>query len=167
MRWPRGRHRSDTAASSGAHLSLLDGWLIVELLLLGSVGGFLAGLLGIGGGMILVPFTSWILSSRGVEPELALKMAVATSMAMILFTSISSVRAHHQRGTVRWDLVRGLAPGARLNSDGSLDPTFSPPSLNPSSGFYGGGFVATNGSVLVTENVKDFPMTELEMHGLS
>ena len=38
-------------------------------------------------------------------------MAVATSMAMILFTSISSVRAHHQRGTVRWDLVRGLAPG--------------------------------------------------------
>jgi len=92
-------------------MSLLDGWLVVELLLLGSVGGFLAGLLGIGGGMILVPFTSWLLSSRGVEPELALKMAVATSMAMILFTSISSVRAHHQRGAVRWDLVRGLAPG--------------------------------------------------------
>lgn len=92
-------------------MSLLDGWLVFELLLLGSVGGFLAGLLGIGGGMILVPFTSWVLSSRGVEPELALKMAVATSMAMILFTSISSVRAHHRRGAVRWDLVRGLAPG--------------------------------------------------------
>ncbi|RZT97651.1 sulfite exporter TauE/SafE family protein [Rivibacter subsaxonicus] len=92
-------------------MSLLDGRLVLELLLLGSIGGFLAGLLGIGGGMILVPFTSWILAGRGVEPGLALKMAIATSMAMILFTSISSVRAHHRRGTVRWDLVRGLAPG--------------------------------------------------------
>ena len=42
---------------------------------------------------------------------LAVKMAIATSMATILFTSLSSVRAHHRRGAVRWDLVRGLAPG--------------------------------------------------------
>jgi uncharacterized protein len=92
-------------------MNLLDGRLALELLLLGGIGGLLAGLLGIGGGMILVPFTSWLLSSRGVAPGLALKMAIATSMATILFTSMASVRAHHRRGTVRWDLVRGLVPG--------------------------------------------------------
>ncbi len=88
------------------------GWLLVaELLLLGTVTGFLAGLLGVGGGMMMVPFMTWILSSRGVEPGLAVKMAIATSMATILFTSLSSVRAHHARGAVRWDLLRTLAPG--------------------------------------------------------
>ncbi|MEW6097667.1 MAG: sulfite exporter TauE/SafE family protein [Pseudomonadota bacterium] len=85
--------------------------LIAELLLLGSCTGFLAGLLGIGGGMLLVPFMTFILSHRGVPDGLAVKMAIATSMATILFTSLSSVRAHHKRGAVRWDIVRGLAPG--------------------------------------------------------
>jgi len=84
---------------------------IIELLLLGGCVGFLAGLLGIGGGMLLVPFLTLILSNRGVAADLALKMAIATSMATILFTSLSSLRAHHRRGAVRWDLVRGLAPG--------------------------------------------------------
>jgi uncharacterized membrane protein YfcA len=87
-------------------------WLfIAELLVLGACTGFLAGLLGIGGGMLMVPFLTLILSHRGVPDGLAVKMAIATSMATILFTSISSVRAHHKRGAVRWDLVRGLAPG--------------------------------------------------------
>jgi uncharacterized membrane protein YfcA len=95
-------------------MSLLDPLLIAELLLLGSCTGFLAGLLGIGGGMLMVPFLSVIFENRGVEPGLALKMAVATAMATILFTSISSVRAHHGRGAVRWDLVRRLAPGIVL-----------------------------------------------------
>lgn len=88
--------------------------LIAELLALGIAAGFLAGLLGIGGGMLLVPFLTLILSLRGVDPALAVKMAVATSMATILFTSLSSVRAHHRLGAVRWDLVRRLAPGIVL-----------------------------------------------------
>jgi len=88
--------------------------LIIELALLGLGTGFLAGLLGIGGGMMMVPFITIILSGRGVGPNLAVKMAIATSMATILFTSVSSVRAHHKRGAVRWDLVRGLAPGILL-----------------------------------------------------
>ncbi|MFN3415343.1 MAG: sulfite exporter TauE/SafE family protein [Caldimonas sp.] len=83
-------------------------------MLLGCFTGFLAGLLGIGGGMLLVPFLTFLLAQRGVEAQLAVKMAIATSMATILFTSISSVRAHHKRGAVRWDLVRGLAPGIVL-----------------------------------------------------
>jgi uncharacterized membrane protein YfcA len=89
----------------------LDARFVAELLLLGCGTGFLAGLLGIGGGMLMVPFLTYLLGARGVPPELAVKMAIATSMATILFTSLSSVRAHHRRGAVRWDLVRALAPG--------------------------------------------------------
>jgi len=85
--------------------------LIFELALLGIGTGFLAGLLGIGGGMLMVPFLTIILSNQGVAPDLAVKMAIATSMATIIFTSVSSVRSHHKRGAVRWDLVKGLAPG--------------------------------------------------------
>lgn len=90
---------------------LLEPLLIVELALLGLGAGFLAGLLGVGGGMVMVPFITLILSNRGVSPGLAVKMAIATSMATIIFTSLSSVRAHHQRGAVRWDIVQRLAPG--------------------------------------------------------
>ena len=90
---------------------LLEPLLIFELALLGISTGFLAGLLGIGGGMLMVPFLTIILSNQGVAPDLAVKMAIATSMATIIFTSISSVRSHHKRGAVRWDLVKGLAPG--------------------------------------------------------
>eukprot|EP01041_Mallomonas_annulata_P017151 gene17151-35496_t len=93
---------------------LLTPLLIVELAVLGLGTGFLAGLLGIGGGMLMVPFITFILSAQGVEADLAVKMAIATSMATIVFTSVSSVRAHHQRGAVRWDLAKRLAPGIVL-----------------------------------------------------
>ena len=94
----------------------LDVSLILELAVLGLCTGFLAGLLGIGGGMVLVPFLTWMLGQRGIQADLAVKMAIATSMATILFTSVSSVRAHHKKGAVRWDLVKGLAPGIVLGS---------------------------------------------------
>ena len=90
--------------------------LVLELAVLGLGTGFLAGLLGVGGGMLMVPFITFILSARGVEPDLAVKMAIATSMATIIFTSVSSVVAHHKRGSVRWDLVKSLAPGIVLGS---------------------------------------------------
>jgi uncharacterized membrane protein YfcA len=92
---------------------MIDPLLLAELAGLGLVVGFMAGLLGVGGGMMLVPFFTYILG-RMTTPELAVKMAIATSMATILFTSISSVRAHHRRGAVRWDLVARLAPGIVL-----------------------------------------------------
>jgi uncharacterized membrane protein YfcA len=89
----------------------MDLTFAAELLLLGCCTGFLAGLLGIGGGMLLVPFLSFLLSQRGVAPGMSVKMAIATSMTTIVFTSLSSVRAHHKRGAVRWPLVRNMAPG--------------------------------------------------------
>ena len=60
--------------------------LLVELALLGLATGLLAGLLGIGGGMLLVPFLTYFINQQGVAPGLAVKMAIATSMATIMFT---------------------------------------------------------------------------------
>ena len=93
---------------------IIEPLLLAELAVLGLCTGFLAGLLGIGGGMIMVPFLTYLLGARGVSPDLAVKMAIATSMATIIFTSVSSVRAHHKRGAVRWDIVKRLAPGIVL-----------------------------------------------------
>ena len=95
---------------------LIEPQLIVELALLGIAIGFLAGLLGIGGGMIMVPFLTIILTSEGYPPNYTVTMAVATSLATICFTSLSSVRAHHRRGAVLWPIVRLLAPGIVLGS---------------------------------------------------
>jgi uncharacterized membrane protein YfcA len=93
---------------------MIEPQLIIELAALGLATGFMAGLLGIGGGILIGPFMTLIMSLRGVSADLAVKMAIATSMACIIFTSVSSVRAHHQRGAVRWDIVKGLAPGIVL-----------------------------------------------------
>ncbi len=89
----------------------MDLTLILLLLALGVVTGFLAGLLGIGGGMIMVPFLVMILTARDFPHDAIIKVAIATSLTTILFTSLSSVRAHHSRGAVRWDIVKALAPG--------------------------------------------------------
>jgi len=94
----------------------LEPHLIAELLLLGSVTGFLAGLLGIGGGMLMVPFMTFILTAKGYPADYTVKMAVATSLATICFTSMTSVLAHHRRGAVLWPIVRLLAPGILLGS---------------------------------------------------
>lgn len=97
-------------------MDLLTPLLIVQLALLGIGTGFLAGLLGIGGGMLMVPFITFFLTARAVSPDLAVKAAIATSMATIIFTSVSSVRAHHKRGAVRWDILKRLAPGIVVGS---------------------------------------------------
>jgi uncharacterized membrane protein YfcA len=85
--------------------------LIVEFAALGLVTGFLAGLLGIGGGMVMVPVLTLLLTQSGAPSGLSVKMAIATAMATILFTSLSTTRAHQRRGFIRWDIVRGLVPG--------------------------------------------------------
>lgn len=94
----------------------LEPLLIIELALLGLSTGFLAGLLGIGGGMLMVPFVTFILTTHGYPAEYTVKIAVATSLATICFTSLSSVRAHQRRGAVLWPIVRLLAPGILLGS---------------------------------------------------
>ena len=85
---------------------------------LGLLTGFLAGMLGIGGGVMLVPFLAWAFTASDFPPRHVLHMAVATSLATILFTSVSSIRAHHLRASVRWDIVRWMASGAAVGTFG-------------------------------------------------
>ena len=94
----------------------MDWALLASLLALGAATGFIAGVLGLVGGMVLVPFLTLIFTARGFPEQHLVHMAVATSLATILFTSISSVRAHHQHGAVLWRVVRILAPGIVLGS---------------------------------------------------
>lgn len=94
----------------------MDTGLIVALLLLGCFIGFAAGLLGIGGGMLMVPFMTMLLTAEQFPEHLVVHMAIATALATIMFTSISSVRAHHMRGAVDWRVVKLLAPGILIGS---------------------------------------------------
>ncbi len=84
-------------------------WL--EYALTGLFAGFLAGYLGIGGGLVLVPVLSFLFSQDPATADVAVQMAVATSLATMLFTSMSSLLAHHKRGAILWSLVRQMIPG--------------------------------------------------------
>ncbi len=84
---------------------------IVMLMLCGSISGFLAGLLGIGGGMILVPFMIVVFNHLGFKQDLIVHMAIATGMATILFTSVSAIWAHYKHRSIDWKLVIALSPG--------------------------------------------------------
>lgn len=90
--------------------------LIAVFLVLGSATGFAAGLLGIGGGMVMVPFITMVLTAQQFPQEHIVHVAIATSLATIMFTSISSVRAHHARGAVKWRVVKLLVPGLLIGS---------------------------------------------------
>ena len=80
-------------------------------LLLGIVSGLLAGLFGIGGGLVIVPVLVVLLTHQGFPAEQVMLMSVATSLAIIVLTAISSVIAHHRLGSVAWIKVRNLSPG--------------------------------------------------------
>ena len=80
-------------------------------LVTGAVAGLLAGLLGIGGGMVIVPALVVTLPALGVAPEVLTQVAVGTSLACISAISISSARAHHVRGGVIWHVFAAMAPG--------------------------------------------------------
>jgi hypothetical protein len=84
---------------------------ITLYLFTGAVAGLSAGLLGIGGGLIIVPILFFIFSSQAVPAAHVMHMALATSLATIVITSLSSARAHHKRGAVLWPLVISLSPG--------------------------------------------------------
>lgn len=77
----------------------------------GVVAGTLAGLLGVGGGLVIVPTLLWIFAERGFGPSVSTQLAIGTSLAVIVFSAVSSVSAHHARGAVEWRLVARLAGG--------------------------------------------------------
>src|SRR5690554_4767357 len=83
--------------------------LVAAMLVAGGVGGILAGLLGIGGGIVIVPALEAVLASLGVDEAIRMHVAVGTSLATIVPTSIASSRAHHRRQSVDVALVRRWA----------------------------------------------------------
>jgi len=103
----------------------------------GCVAGLLAGLLGVGGGLVIVPMLSFCLTwDKGVAEAHIMHLAVATSMASILFTAVSSAWSHHRRGSVEWSVARRLGVGALF---GTLAGTCVAARL--STGFLKGFFV--------------------------
>ena len=97
----------------------MEWWIIY--LLMGLFVGFFAGLLGIGGGLILVTLMVYLFTVQGFPADRLLHLALGTSIASIVFTSISSLRAHHKHGAVRWDILRMAVPGLII---GTLFGTF-------------------------------------------
>jgi len=90
----------------------------LTLMLIGALTGILAGLLGVGGGLVVVPALAFWLPLRGISPADALHAAVATSLASICVTSVASAWAHYRRGAVDLRAIGWLTPGLLLGSSG-------------------------------------------------
>ncbi len=84
---------------------------ILILLASGAVAGMFAGLLGIGGGIIIVPVLAMVFTSQGVSIDVLMHVAIGTSLATIVITSLSSIRAHHKHKAIDWPVVRVIATG--------------------------------------------------------
>lgn len=87
---------------------------IVALILMGAIAGVMAGLLGIGGGALIVPVLVIVFELQRMDPGIVMQAALATSLATIVFTALSSVLAHQRRGAVQWPVVRRITPGIVL-----------------------------------------------------
>lgn len=78
---------------------------------MGGLAGMLAGLLGIGGGIIIVPVLALVFGHQGVDPDALMHVAIGTSLGTIVITSLSSIRAHQRRGAIDWRVFRAITPG--------------------------------------------------------
>lgn len=84
--------------------------IFVGFLILGAVAGFLAGLFGIGGGMIIVPALVWLLPKMGVPDNLLMSIALGTSFSTIVFTTFSAAQRHNKLGNVEWSVAKFFVP---------------------------------------------------------
>jgi len=85
--------------------------MLVMLMGIGAIAGILAGLLGVGGGIVLVPAFFYAFQTLGFEGPQLMQICLATSLATIIVTSIRSVHSHNKKGAVDWDILRSWAPG--------------------------------------------------------
>lgn len=88
---------------------IMEWWLIY--LLLGAIVGFFAGLLGIGGGLIIVPALTFFFTVQGFPPDRILHLALGTTMAAIIFTAAASLYTHNKHGAVNWKIFKYMVPG--------------------------------------------------------
>ena len=89
-------------------------WL--AYLAFGCAAGIIAGLLGVGGGIVVVPALYFLFTAQGLPHEHIMQLALGTSLATIVFTSVASFRAHDKRGAVRWDIFKSITPGIIIGS---------------------------------------------------
>ncbi|UJX39850.1 sulfite exporter TauE/SafE family protein [Desulfovibrio sp. JY] len=89
-------------------------WL--AYLAFGCAAGIIAGLLGVGGGIVVVPALYFLFTAQGLPHAHIMQMALGTSLATIVFTSVASFRAHDKRGAVRWDIFKSITPGILIGS---------------------------------------------------
>lgn len=89
---------------------------LIIFLAIGALAGFTAGLFGVGGGLIIVPLLYLVFTHMGYAPNIIMHMALGTSLATIIVTSISSSIAHHKKGAVIWSVFRHLTPGLLIGS---------------------------------------------------
>ena len=82
----------------------------------GAIVGLMAGLLGLGGGLIIVPILIYVFPTLGVKAQYIQQLALGTSLASIIFTSLSSAIAHHKMGNVHWDIFKNITPGILLGT---------------------------------------------------
>lgn len=116
---------NELATNGVYHTSLVFFWAYMTMTLvtvfalymaLGALAGIMAGLFGIGGGLIIVPVLIFSFGVQGISPDVAAHLAVGTSLATIVFTSLSSIRSHHKHGAVRWDIFRPMTVGIVLGA---------------------------------------------------
>lgn len=100
---------------AGYPISVLIG-LTVGLLLTGAIAGVLAGLLGVGGGIVIVPVLIVIVELFNVDDNIAMLLVVGTSLATIVPTSISSAKAHNKRGAIDSDILKGWIPAVFIGA---------------------------------------------------
>ena len=137
--------------------------LVLSLLIflcLGTVAGILAGLLGVGGGLVIVPMITYTFSFQGIVGEHTHHLALGTSLATIMFTSVSSFMAHHRNGAVLWPIFRNIVLGILL---GTFFGTFVAARL--STGFLKGFFCIFLYSVATQMLLNKKPKASRELPG--
>ncbi len=95
---------------------MLDIHLILMLLLAGSIAGFIAGLFGVGGGIIVVPVTLWVLYNQNIESEYIQHIAVGTSLTVMVFTTFMSSLGHYRKRAIQLNVLKAMAPGIVIGS---------------------------------------------------
>jgi len=89
---------------------------LIIFLAIGALAGFAAGLFGVGGGLVIVPILYVVFTQMGYDPAVVMHLALGTSLATIIVTSISSLMAHNKNGAVLWPVFKNLAPGLVVGS---------------------------------------------------
>lgn len=97
---------------------MLELEIILLLLLAGSAAGLIAGLFGVGGGIVVIPVTLWVLDIQGVSSEYIQHLAIGTSFFVMMFTTFVSSWGHYRKKSIRWDILKPMVPGIILGSVG-------------------------------------------------